>query len=165
MRTRPRASCSCCYVDPLSADGRRRHSAYMKRYHAENAERLGAQRAEYRDANRSKIRKAHRDWHAAYPHLKLLNLARARAKKRGIEFSITDDDILPLPPVCPVLGIPLRKGIRSSDPNAWSLDRIDNERGYVPGNVAVISRRANVLKRDASLDELRRLTAWLETQT
>lgn len=38
--------------------------------------------------------------------------------------------------------------------NAPSLDRINNDLGYVPGNVMVISRRANIIKKDATLDEL-----------
>ncbi len=137
----------------------------MKKYMKDNKERLDAQRADYRLRTRDQRRAHHREWHAKFPHKKMLNLAKARAKKRGLEFTITEDDILPFPDTCPVLGIPLRKGAYSGDPNVRSLDRIDNSRGYVPGNVAVISRRANVLKRDATLDELRKLVAWLESRT
>lgn len=36
--------------------------------------------------------------------------------------------------------------------------------GYVPGNVAVISWRANNLKRDASADELLRIAAWMKEE-
>jgi hypothetical protein len=38
-----------------------------------------------------------------------------------------------------------------------SLDRIIPERGYVPGNIRVISDRANRLKGGRNLNELRRL--------
>lgn len=43
-----------------------------------------------------------------------------------------------------------------------SLDRIDNRLGYVKGNVIVVSHRANAIKRDATLDELRRIVAFYE---
>jgi hypothetical protein len=48
------------------------------------------------------------------------------------------------------------------EPNSPSLDRIDNTKGYVPGNVWVISWRANDLKRNATLEELKLLVAALE---
>ena len=35
-----------------------------------------------------------------------------------------------------------------------SLDRIDGAKGYVKGNVRVISHRANMLKNDATIEEL-----------
>jgi hypothetical protein len=40
-----------------------------------------------------------------------------------------------------------------------SLDRIDPGQGYVPGNVRVISDRANRLKGDRSIETLRLLSA------
>lgn len=69
-------------------------------------------------------------------------------------FDITVAD-LEIPTVCPVLGIPITiaSGL-GSKPGAPSLDRIDNTKGYIKGNVRVISSRANRLKADATLDEL-----------
>lgn len=43
-----------------------------------------------------------------------------------------------------------------------SIDRFDNALGYVKGNIRVISTRANLLKRDATVDEVRRLLAYME---
>ncbi len=84
------------------------------------------------------------------------------AKNSGRECTISLDDIV-IPEFCPVLGIRLmtkcmKRGTTSLDA-APSLDRRDNSRGYVPGNVFVISQRANRLKSDASPEELRRL--WM----
>lgn len=68
---------------------------------------------------------------------------------------------MPLPTLCPVLGIEIlysfagKKGPRNASP---SIDRIDNALGYVKGNVRVISFRANRIRNDASLDELRAIT-------
>jgi hypothetical protein len=99
------------------------------------------------------------------PRGMLVRAARARAKKRGIECSITAHDIK-WHDVCPVLGIPLTyggNGKKTPDYNAASLDRVNNSLGYVPGNVVVISHRANALKRDASLHELEALVKWLRS--
>jgi len=56
--------------------------------------------------------------------------------------------------MCPILGIPLIPGIGAQSPNSPSLDRIIPSLGYVKGNIAVISYRANAMKNDATIDEL-----------
>lgn len=86
----------------------------------------------------------------------MLNQARNRAREKGLDFDLTVDDIF-IPKQCPVLGIPLffsKTGKKGPCDNTPALDRIDNNLGYVRGNVAVISTRANVLKRDAEEWEL-----------
>jgi hypothetical protein len=45
-----------------------------------------------------------------------------------------------------------------------NIDRILPELGYVKGNVAVMSFRANSLKRDGYLKEFKLLVSWLEEQ-
>jgi hypothetical protein len=49
--------------------------------------------------------------------------------------------------------------------NSPSLDRIVPELGYVEGNVVWISNRANILKRDATWEELQRVAEWLKSVT
>jgi repressor of nif and glnA expression len=46
--------------------------------------------------------------------------------------------------------------------NSPTLDRICNGRGYVKGNVRVISWRANSLKRDANIEEIRSILKYME---
>jgi hypothetical protein len=60
-----------------------------------------------------------------------------------------------LPVTCPILGVKIDYAAKRTL-NAFSptLDRIDNKKGYVPGNVRVISHRANRLKQDATPVEL-----------
>lgn len=92
----------------------------------------------------------------------LLSLAATRAKERGIPFSITAADLTPVTH-CPLLGILLdfaKKG-RGAAANSPSIDRIDPTKGYVPGNVWVISSKANRMKSDATLSELEMLVAKL----
>lgn len=84
----------------------------------------------------------------------LLEQARQRAKKRGLDFNITQEDI-PIPLFCPLLGIPIIVSIANNRQFSPSVDRIDNSKGYVKGNVWVVSYKANSIKRDASYEELR----------
>lgn len=92
---------------------------------------------------------------------------RNNAKFQGIPFEITLDDVTPIPSVCPILGIPLRmyqgtgKG-KGSFRDSASIDRLDPSKGYVKGNVQVISARANTLKNDMTLLELKKLVDYLE---
>ena len=80
--------------------------------------------------------------------------ARFRAGLAGLPFTITLADIK-IPDRCPVLGIILHKTKRSeSRDSAPTLDRIENEKGYIPGNVAVISSRANRIKNNSTPQEL-----------
>jgi len=91
--------------------------------------------------------------------------AKQRAERRGVPFSITPLDIT-IPARCPVLGVKLAiaHGADGKGPSPCSptLDCIDPTLGYVPGNIAVVSWRANRLKSDATLAELRRLADWVE---
>lgn len=79
--------------------------------------------------------------------------AKIRALKKGYDFDITEDDII-LPEKCPLLGIPMKMNYGKAQADSYSLDRIDSSKGYVKGNVWVISRKANVMKNDATLSEL-----------
>ena len=88
------------------------------------------------------------------PEKELFNRARKRAQRKAIPFEITRKDVN-LPEYCPVLGIKL-DWTNGRSANSPSLDRIIPSSGYVPGNVRVISDRANRLKGDKSLEGMRR---------
>jgi hypothetical protein len=90
----------------------------------------------------------------------LIRSARYRARRDGYEFTITEADIV-IPSRCPILDIELVRGKGHSHEASPSLDKIDPERGYVPGNIQVISYRANSMKRDASSQELRKFARWV----
>jgi hypothetical protein len=90
---------------------------------------------------------------------------KERAKRTNTPFNIEPSDIV-VPTHCPILGIPLRvrvgqgKGYHDNSP---SLDRINPRLGYVKGNVRVISNRANLLKSNASSEELVKVLADLRS--
>lgn len=95
------------------------------------------------------------------PLVRIVQEAKVRATKRGLLFSITAED-LSIPDVCPVLGIPIGMTYGARSDNSLSIDRIDSKKGYVEGNVRIISWRANRLKNDATLDELRAIVSYME---
>jgi len=92
---------------------------------------------------------------------------RHRARKSGIEASITAEFLTSIATThCPIFGVELiyrnlRQGRRS--PNSASVDRIDPTRGYVEGNMCIISSRANRIKNDATAAELRQIADWLDS--
>jgi len=88
---------------------------------------------------------------------------RSNAKRKGIEFTIEMDDV-EYPTHCPVLGIELvyhQLGLPRTDGRRATYDRIDSSKGYIPGNVVVMSYRANTLKGDGTLREHQLLTEWM----
>ena len=87
--------------------------------------------------------------------------SKDRAKKTGVEWNLTKEDF-ELPTHCPVLGLELKYEKGPREDRSASLDRLDNNRGYVPGNVFVVSWRVNALKKDATLDELKKIAAYIE---
>ena len=78
---------------------------------------------------------------------KLWYRAKRRAKVKNMPFTLTREDIT-VPEKCPVFGVPM---VGEYVP---SLDRIDSSKGYTKDNIQVISNRANVLKNNATAEEL-----------
>lgn len=127
-------------------------------------EKERAANKKYREEHAAERVAATAAWARNRPGQYLLYNAKARAKKHGVPFDLAFDDVL-IPEFCPVLGIPLEatiKGRRSFHPNSPSIDRIVPERGYVKGNICVISNRANWIKRDGTADEHRRIAAYID---
>jgi hypothetical protein len=83
---------------------------------------------------------------ADWPHSLTIE-CRTRARIRGLPFNITKEDIQ-VPEFCPVLGIKLRPKQKRLAPDTPTVDRLDPTKGYVKGNVAVISWMANRIKSD-----------------
>ena len=79
--------------------------------------------------------------------------AKARAEKYDYDFNIEESDII-VPEICPLLEIPIYCGDKDNYENSPSLDRIDNNKGYIKGNVWVISKKANSMKNSATREEL-----------
>jgi hypothetical protein len=102
-----------------------------------------------------------RDWKVDAARLLYSNI-KSRCKRLGREFSIEMEDII-IPEKCPVFGFELKREDRQTWMCAPSVDRIDSSKGYIKGNVTVVSRRANIIKRDATLEELEQLFNYYKT--
>lgn len=88
----------------------------------------------------------------------ILIRVKKRAKTLGLPFNLTEEDII-IPKYCPILGLKLE--MAGSNRNCSpSLDRLIPEKGYVKGNVSVISNRANSLKSNMTLQEIIKLAEW-----
>lgn len=91
----------------------------------------------------------------------MIQRIKSRAKLNNIPFDLSKEDIV-IPDVCPVLGIPLKVNDGKVGPDSISLDRIVPELGYVRGNVAVISQKANTIKSNGSVEDLEKVLLWLK---
>lgn len=96
--------------------------------------------------------KSKSDWAKNKLNIKktMIQRSKSRAKNKGIPFMITEDDIF-IPDTCPVFN----HIFILNDPEwTYSLDRIVPELGYVPNNIIVVSNKANLIKNNASPEEI-----------
>lgn len=91
----------------------------------------------------------------------LFHRAKRGAVRRGLEFAISIDDVI-VPEFCPIfpwIKLTAIAGQGFVDSNI-SLDRIDSSKGYIVGNIQVVSYKANRNKNNSTLKELIRLGEW-----
>lgn len=93
----------------------------------------------------------------------VLNKSKYRAKKLNKLFDLTEEYFNFLPIICPILEIPLTyHSSKKANPNSFSLDRIDNSKGYIKGNVRIISYRANALKLNSAKEEIQKIINYVK---
>lgn len=90
----------------------------------------------------------------------------AVARRGKYPSAITAKDILsswPTDDKCPVFKVPFCYGLAEGKkrPFAPSLDRLNPAEGYTPSNIRIISWRANRLKSDATVAELKQILDWI----
>lgn len=86
------------------------------------------------------------------PLTRLMMNTKTRARNYGIEFNLEYKD-LSIPKYCPILKVKLIKTDKSFEPFAPSIDRIDSSKGYIKGNVKIISFLANRMKNNATKEQ------------
>jgi len=96
-------------------------------------------------------RKYKYEYNKYHPVQRMLWAARKRAKEKGIECTLVEEDIM-VPTHCPYLNIPLvwTRPRGDSRRDIASLDRIDPSKGYTKDNIEVISWLANTMKNNAT---------------
>lgn len=92
--------------------------------------------------------------------------ARTRAKYKNLAFDLTNDYVYALAcDLCPIFAEPMSYGGTGRQVwNSASLDRIDPDKGYVQGNVAIISFKANIIKSNANSKEVFAVAEWLKSK-
>ena len=101
---------------------------------------------------------------------KYLRLSLRRAKTNGFEFNLTNEYLHDLffniqRETCAITGVPI-KLLRSSEKgtlaNSASLDRVDNDQGYIEGNVRFVCLGINYMKNRRSDIELNELLSLIQ---
>jgi hypothetical protein len=120
----------------------------VKAYRIKRIERLKKENPELLYASTRK-------WEKNNPEKVLFRSAKARSVKYKLDFNIEIEDVV-IPEYCPLLGIKLepREGGHGPKDSSPSLDRIDNTKGYIKGNVWVVSWLANKMKATATNEQL-----------
>jgi hypothetical protein len=130
--------------------------SYLREWYSKNKDKpeFKEKQRVYREKYRPRKLLRSKDWKEGNANKMLWSNAKYRAKKEGLEFNLDFEDII-IPKFCQYLNLELtaKKGIGRAD-SQMSLDRIDPDKGYVKGNVSVISYKANRMKNDASINEL-----------
>lgn len=115
----------------------------------------------HRKNNRAYYHRTRTQQYKDDPLTYLWAVAKKRAKKFSIPFDIEVSDIK-MEPYCPITGVELDV-LTNKSSTGMSLDRVDNTKGYVKGNVAIISRKANRLKGDGTINDFRKIIQYMES--
>lgn len=154
--------CKIC-TNEIGKKWRSLHPGYSDAYYKTNTEHMkGNQIRRYRN------RKTNEPWYIAYCTI------RQRARKMNIEIDVDAQYIKDIwTDICPVLGIPLKCAVyESGNPrtknkakphtNSPTIDRIDPSRGYIKGNICIMSYRANMIKNCGSIEEHKKIIDFIE---
>lgn len=117
---------------------RQYNRAYMKQSRLENPEKFLEREKQWRETNRLQT---------------LIYATKQTAKKKNLEHTITVDDLLQ-PTHCPLTGIEIDWSCSGRHMSNPSVDRIDPTKGYVKGNVEVMSCLGNTMKNNATPEQL-----------
>jgi hypothetical protein len=144
---------------------RQQHREANVRYRERHKERLSKEKADWLKANpekrkattaryRNKVKPLQEQHRRENFEWYMWNSIRTRSKRLGYDFNLELEDIV-IPEVCPYLLQPLTRlvGQGRGDWNP-SVDRIDTSKGYVKGNIEIVSDKANRMKNNATKEEL-----------
>lgn len=144
---------------------RKRHYKKMTT-NPEYKDRRNRKAREYAEQNREKTRASmratiarnkQRDKDANRISRLAVYSARDRARRMGLAFDLDFKKLL-IPDMCPVLGIKLNDGSFDGKP---TLDRLVPDQGYTMANTRIISMKANVLKGDATIEQLEKVIEYM----
>lgn len=143
------------------ADCKECHLIVQKLYKDNNHDKIEQKRKEYQNIPevRKRINQRSVNWNKNNIEKTLLSAAKKRAAIQECEFNIDLDDIK-IPKFCPLLGIEIIRSDIKVSPNSPSLDKINPDLGYIKNNIHIISRRANTIKNNATINEIEQILLW-----
>jgi len=119
----------------------------------------------YYENNKKAISKRIRNYHENNRSKYLLKAAKNRAKSQNLQFDIDYnyiESIIPKNNTCPLLNIKMKINNGYAKDNSYSIDRIDPNKGYIIGNIHIISYKANTSKSNSTIEEYERIVGNLE---
>jgi hypothetical protein len=123
---------------------------------------ISANRKEYYLENKTHIRNRINTQRRTAPENQMLTRCKNRAKELNIEFNLELEDIV-FPVCCPVFNTKLEyAGLKPE--NRYSIDRIDSTKGYIKGNIQIISQLANTMKSNATKEQLIMFANWIKPE-
>lgn len=139
-------------------DRRRKNNAYVNSlnrasYYRNKDSRRRAQK-KY-ESKRKELARSDKSIHAK----ELIGQIRARAKILKIPFDLIWCDIK-IPETCPILGMPLHRNRTKMGPDSATVGRIIPSKGYVKSNIVVVSLKANLIKSNATWEEIAKVAEF-----
>lgn len=157
-----------------------KYAARQREWRAANKERDRTNSQKWREENRDRVNLAAslrreqqkaagqqtnaQKWTSRNPYWWTVKGCYDRAAKGGYEADKEAMLALEILTHCPVLGteITFQRGTgQRSSRNVASIDKIAPERGYVAGNMQIMSKAANTAKSDLTPEELLKFADWI----
>jgi hypothetical protein len=144
---------------------------YYAKYYEENKEKINQRRKEWAKNNKERIKdtgKVYRErtkerskaWREDNKDKLYFLSIKGRATKKGFDFDLEESDLNSVVR-CPVFGVELIRSVGKPSWNSSSVDRKDNAKGYVKGNIEIMSYLANSMKRNATDEQLILFAQWV----
>ena len=92
---------------------------------------------------------------------KILTVKKNNVRSKGGSWDVDLTDFV-WPEYCPVLGIKINYFSSRISDNSPSFDRKDNSKGYITGNVFIISQKANRIKSNATTEDLLKIINYMQ---
>jgi len=127
------------YASEYYQANKEKMDARKRQWLADNKERANKQAASAYRKRRELLLNGAIEWNSYEHKLEMWRMTRKRCLQLKAEFDLDVEDF-DIPTHCPILGIELNYGARNNKP---SVDRIDSSKGYVKGNIGIISVLAN----------------------
>jgi len=141
-------------------------AVYKKKHYKSNKEEINNKNKEYYKTNKQKISIQRRMYRENNLEEILLRKAKYRAKKDNLNFTITLNDVKnAMSDICPLLEIKMNINKNTVKDDSFTLDKILPEKGYVEGNIIVISHKANRSKSNATIEEYKNVINGLKNIT